>query len=161
MRAAEKMSGLQLSFKLIIELLKICTGNNVETQNSLPLSPALRSEVRKLDRYIEDYKLLCDFKIETHQELSAFKEDIQDKISQLEQQRYALRLKIRRVKTPEEELDLKNRCKELTKEITPLRQRLKIAERIEAHSLEAEKLLESERKLESETAKTKTRDYER
>ena len=72
-----------------------------------------------------------------------------------------MRLKIRRVKTPEEELDLKSRCKELTKEVTPLRQRLKIADRIEAHSLEAEKLLESERKLESETAKTKTRDYER
>ena len=69
------MDGLQLIFAIFLEMLKICTGNNLAENKVLPLSPLLREEVRKLDQYIEDYKLLCDCHIDTAEELSAFWSD--------------------------------------------------------------------------------------
>lgn len=51
-REAGKMDGLQLTFAIFTELLKICTSNNLAENKSLPLSPLLREEVRKLDKYI-------------------------------------------------------------------------------------------------------------
>ena len=76
LRQAGKMDGLQLTFAIFTELLKICTGNNLLAENKhLPLSPLLREEVRKLDKYIEDYKLLCDCHIDTAEELFVFREE--------------------------------------------------------------------------------------
>lgn len=72
------------------------------------------------------------------------------KISELEEQRYALRLKLRRVKSPEEEAALKERCKELTKEITPLRRERKTILRTAEHIPKIQELLDAERKTEME-----------
>lgn len=75
----------------------------------------MRAEVRKLDQYLEEYKLLCDHRIESPKELLSFQEGLTARISALEEQRYALRLKLRRVKSPEEEAGLKEHCKRLQK----------------------------------------------
>ena len=160
-KAAEHMSGIQLTFKLFTALLRICTGSNIETQRTRPLSPEMRAEVKKLDKYIEEYKLLCDYKIQSHQELSAFKDDISSRISELEQQRYVLRLRLRRTKSPEEGAILKAKCKELTKEMKPLRNDLKVALRIAEHSQKVECLLDSERQMENQALKNKNREYSR
>ena len=53
----------------------------------LLLSPLLREEVRKLDKYIEDYKLLCDCHIDTAEELFAFRENVDAQIEELKQER--------------------------------------------------------------------------
>ena len=82
---------------------------------------------------LEEYKLRCDQKIEAPKELLSLQEQLTGRISELEQERYALRLRLRRVKTPEEEAALKTQAKELTKQITPLRQQRKIALRIARH----------------------------
>ena len=113
-RQAKRKDTVTLLFEIFITLLKICTGSNNE-QQSRPLSPAMRAEVRKLDATLEEYKLLCDQKIESPRELLSFQEHLTGRISELEQERYALRLRLRRVKTPEEESALKARAKELTK----------------------------------------------
>ena len=102
----------------------------------------MRAEVRKLDQYLEEYKLLCDHRIESPKELLSFQEGLTARISALEEQRYALRLKLRRVKSPEEEAGLKEHCKKITKELTPLR----IAE----HIPKIQELLDAERKTEME-----------
>ena len=72
------------------------------------------------------------------------------KISELEEQRYTLRLKLRRVKSPEEEAALKERCKEITKEITPLRRERKTVLRIAERIPQMQELLDSERETEME-----------
>ncbi|MDO4607946.1 MAG: hypothetical protein Q4B40_02000, partial [Clostridia bacterium] len=92
--------------------------------------------------------LLCDNHIESPKELLSFQEDLSAKITSLEQERYALRLKLRRVKTPEEDADLKEQVKEITKQITPLRKELKVALRIEEHIPKIHELLEQERNIE-------------
>ena len=78
----------------------------------------------------------------------SFLEGLSAKITALEQGRYALRLKLRRAKTPEEDAALKEQAKELTKQITPLRKELKVARRIEEHIPKIKELLDAERNIE-------------
>ena len=153
------MDGLQLIFAIFLEMLKVCTGNNLAENKVLPLSPLLREEVRKLDQYIEDYKLLCDCHIDTAEELSAFREDIDARIKQLEKQREQIRNRIRRA--PEtEKTQLKEQAKTLTSQIAPLRKQLKIADRILERSVRMRQLLNQERQLETNEM-TKERNFER
>ena len=163
-RRLERMDTVQVLFALFIELLKICTGNNIEEKHNRPLSPIMRAEVQKLDKYIEEHKLLCDNHIESPKELLSFQENLSARISVLEQERYALRLKLRRVKTPEEDASLKEQAKEITARITPLRKELKVALRIEEHIPRIKELLDAERNIEmkrNNLIKKKERGYER
>ena len=148
MRELERMDSVQVLFALFIELLKVCTGNNIEQQHNRPLSPTMRAEVQKLDKYIEEYTLLCDNNIQSPKELLLFHKNLSDKITELEKERYAIRLKIRRAKSPEEDAVLKELAKEITKKITPLRAELKIAQRIETHIPKIKELLDNERATE-------------
>lgn len=163
-RRFERMDTVQVLFALFIELLKICTGNNIEENHNRPLSPMMRAEVQKLDKYIEEYKLLCDNHIESPKEFLSFQENLSSRISELEQERYAVRLKIRRVKTPEEDAALKAQAKEITKQITPLRKQRDIAKRIEEHIPKIHEFLEQERNIEMKRNNLiikKERGYER
>ena len=120
--------------------------------------------MRKLDQYIEEYNLLCDNNLNSPKKLLSFQENLSSRISELEQERYALRLKLRRVKTPEEDAALKVQAKELTKQITPLRTELKVALRIEEHIPRIKELLDAERNIELKhngLVKKKERGYER
>ena len=135
-------------FELFIELLKICIVGNTQEYDNRPVSPMMRAEMRKLDRYIEEYNLLCDNNLDSPKKLLDFQENLSSRISELEQERYALRLKLRRVKTPEEDSALKEQCKEITKKITPLRKELRIAMRIEEHIPKIKALLDAERNIE-------------
>ena len=131
MKKLQQMDTVTLLFEIFITLLKICTGSNIEQRNNRPLSPMMRAEVRKLDRYMEEYRLLCDKHIESPKELLLFQEDLTAKITALKQEQYALRLKIRRAKTPEDEAALKEQAKEITKQITPLRKQRDITLRMD------------------------------
>ena len=151
-------------FELFIELLKICIVGNTQEYDNRPVSPMMRAEMRKLDRYIEEYNLLCDNNLDSPKKLLNFQENLSSRISELEQERYALRLKLRRVKTPEADAALKEQCKEITKKITPLRKELRIAMRIEEHIPRIKVLLDAERNIEmkrNNLIKNKERGYER
>ena len=151
-------------FELFIELLKICIVGNTQEYDNRPVSPMMRAEMRKLDQYIEEYNLLCDNYLNSPKKLLSFQENLSSRISELEQERYALRLKLRRVKTPEEDAALKVQAKELTKQITPLRKELKVALRIEEHIPRIKELLDAERNIElkhNSLVKKKERGYER
>ena len=159
LRKLRRMSGVQLAFAIFIELLKICTGNNLAETKNLPLSPLLREEVRKLDQYIEDYKLLCDCHIDSAEELFAFLEDVDAQIAQLERERELIRNKIRRAP---EKAELKMQAKAITEKITPLRKQQWIAKRIAERVPKIENLLVIERQQEMEATRMKNeRRYER
>lgn len=159
-RKAQRMDGIQLTFAIFIELLRLCTGR-VNEQNNRPLSPMLREEVRKLDQYIEDYKLLCAENIGTAEELSLFSDGLLERITELEAQRNFIRNRIRRA-SPDEIPGLKEQAKEITKQITPLRKQLKSAQRIKERSQTVPILLEQERQMENEARRrNQNRRYER
>ena len=162
LRQAGRMDGLQLTFAIFTELLKICTGNNLLAENKhLPLSPLLREEVRKLDQYIEDYKLLCDRHIDTAEELFAFREDVDTQIAQLERERELIRNKLRRA--PEEGKEaLKLQAKAVTEKIAPLRTQQKIVKRIAERTPQMQNLLALERQQEAQFTRTRNeRSYTR
>lgn len=164
LRQAQRKDTVQLLFELFIEILKLCTGSNIGEADNRPLSPMMRAEVQKLDQYIEEYKLLCDNHIESPKELLSFQEGLSAKITALAQERYAVRLKLRRVKTPEENAVLKVQAKEITKLITPLRKQSDIARRIEEHIPRIKELLDAERQIEmkhNNLKLKKERGYER
>ena len=145
-----RMSGIDLMFELFIALLKLCTGANLCENKSVPLSPQLREEVRKLDQYDEDTKLLCKYHIGTAEELSAFREETIQKIHALVQKRSAVYNKIRRAAEPEK-TQLKEQAKAISQQIVPLRKGLKCANRIWERSLErVQSLLDQERQMETQ-----------
>lgn len=151
-------------FELFIELLKICIVGNTQEYDNRPVSPMMRAEMRKLDRYIEEYNLLYDNNLDSPKKLLNFQENLSSRISELEQERYAVRLKIRRAKSPEEDATLKEQAKEITKQITPLRKQRDIVKRIEDHIPKIHELLEQERNIEmkrNNLIKKKERGYER
>ena len=128
-----------------------------------PLSPELRAEIRKLDQYTEDIKLLAQYQIGTAQELFAFQEDIEKQILQLVQERNQIRNRIRRAPV-EEKVQLKEAAKGITKKIEPLRKQLRSARRIEERSSKVAGLLELERQAEQEAMERNRRlerSYER
>lgn len=147
-RKAQRTDTVTLLFQLFIELLKICTGDNLEQQPDRPLSPMMRAEIRKMDQYSAEYKLLCDNNIQSPEALLLFQENLSVRIAALEKERYALRLKLRRVKSPETETALKKQAKEITRRITPLRKERTVARRIEEHIPRIRELLEAERQIE-------------
>jgi hypothetical protein len=156
------MDGLQLTFAIFTELLKICTGNNLLAENKhLPLSPLLREEVRKLDQYIEDYKLLCDRHIDNAEEFFAFREDVDTQIAQLERERELIRNKLRRAPEQGKEA-LKLQAKAVTEKITPLRKQQRIAKRIAERTPTVQSLLALERQQETQITRTRNeRSYTR
>ena len=160
-REAQRMDGLQLMFAVFIEVLKLCTGNSMEEKQNRPLSPLLREEVRKLDKYIEDYKLLCDCHIDTAEELFAFREDVDTQIAQLERERELIRNKLRRA--PEEGKEaLKLQAKAVTEKIIPLRKQQRIAKRIAERTPTVQSLLALERQQEAQFTRTRNeRSYTR
>lgn len=164
LRKTRNLDLVSTLFLLFIELLKLCIGNSAEQRKNRPLSPAMRAEVKKLDRYIEEYKLLCGNDIHTAQELSAFRDRLTAQIKELESQRYAVRLKLRRAKTTEEDAALKAQAMEITGRITPLRKQRQMTMDIENRSIpKINELLAQERKteLENNTRIKQKRSYER
>lgn len=159
-RKVQYMDGITLTFAIFIELLRLCTGE-VAQQKARPLSPMLREEVRKLDQYIEDYKLLCAEEIGTAGELSAFRDSIAGQIQALEADREHIRNRIRRA-DPETALVRKEQAKEITKQIDPLRKQLRQADRIMERSEKISALLSQERQMETkELQRIRERSYER
>ena len=150
MKRLGRMGSIELMFELFVALLKLCTGTNLSENKSVPLSPQLREEVRKMDQYAEDTRLLCKYHIGTAEELSAFREETIQKIHALVQERNGIYNKIRRATEPEK-TQLKEQAKAISQQISPLRKKLKCADRIWDRSLDRVKtLLEQERQMETQ-----------
>ena len=150
MKRLDRMSSIELLFELFVALLKLCIGANLSENKSVPLSPQLREEVRKMDQYAEDTRLLCKYHIGTAEELSAFREEAIQNIHALVQERNGIYNKIRRATEPEK-TQLKEQAKAISQQIAPLRKELKCADRIWDRSLErVQSLLDQERQMETQ-----------
>ena len=142
------MDSITLLFQIFVELLQLSTGEAATQPNSRPISPTMRAEVRKLDRYLEEYHLLSDNDIQSPQDFTAWCESMDSRIAVLEKERYSLRLKLRRAKSPEEAANLKEQAKAITKKLVPLRKQKQIAQRIEEDIPKIREWMEQERAME-------------
>ena len=146
-RKAIQMDAVQLLMQIFIDML-LHALNLDAPERKRPISPLLRDEVRKLDKYNEQIRLLAGFGIETSEELLSFIEETGENIKNLENERQKIYNIIRRVKTPEEEEKLKQRAKDISAEIKPLRKRKKTAEEIAENIPKIKELLRTEMEME-------------
>ena len=126
------------------------------------LSPELRFEMKDIQNYVYDYEFLRNNDIHTIPQLEQTVENTQTEIASLEAERQTVSNRIRRAKTPEDMAELKTRRKEITKQITPLRKKLKQVERILEKSPHLYELLQNEHRLEKAAQnKLRERSYSR
>ncbi len=136
-------------FYTIITIFKII----YEIKDTILLSPDLRAAEKDLKAYISDYHFLHEHNIRTTPELQNCITETQVQISGLEAQRNKISNKIRRPKSPEEQAENKDWRKAVTKQINPLRKKLKQAERILEKSPHLYELLKTEHDLEIKARK--------
>lgn len=157
-RKMRRMDGIQILFELIIELCKLITGNNSAPAAPRPLSPEMRQEVVKLNRTLDEYKFLCEKQIDSPQELVSFISETRAQISELEGERQSVYNRNRHKKSK----DLNAQAREISAKIKPLRKELSTAKVILEKIPRFEKLLQTERQMETAVAiKHKERRYER
>lgn len=155
----ERMGDMQALLFVFCELLKLVMGMRPEQAN-YPMSPTLRQEVTKLEKYDRELRLLTKYGIHTPQELSTYIQTTKQKICELEGLRSKADNLVRRAATEEDKTKYKQMRRDITAEIKPLRLKLKTAEEITADSPMIKELINTERNMEQK-ALTRERKYDR
>ena len=126
-----------------------------------PTSPFLREELRKLDLYDRETRFLGSSGIETMEELQAEITKTQTEMDALTDERKHVTYAMRRA-TPERKVELQAQKAELTKRITPLREKLKLMRDIERRSAHIDETLtrvyESEERVLNPSIEDKNKD---
>ena len=146
---------VDLLFLMILLLLQL---QREESTKVRPLSPTLRQELSRFDELHRKYMFLADNGIHTVEELNEAMAALPQQIDGLEAKRQKCRNQLRRNTDPERETSLKEEAKAITRELTPLREKLRTAQRIAQRYPEIQKTLETERAMEM---KARARERER
>ena len=149
-KPAKKLTGLRaLYFKYCVLL---GTVKNHPERIQRP-SYLLREDVLKLDRYIAIAKLLIDNKIETAEDLQAYREGLQASVAQLTAEWQDLRNALKRADRAEDEPD-KLACtaqiKQVSASLRKVRKEIKLCVEIEASSA---KVFEKQQQSKEEPSK--------
>lgn len=131
-------------FYLVITIIQIAA----ELSDVMLLSPDLRAAERDLKELIADYHFLQVQNIHTVSDLQANIDESKAQLSDLERERKTLSNHIRRPKSPEDENQNKECRKEISKQMKPVRERLRRAEKILEKSPHLYELLKQEHELE-------------
>lgn len=151
---------IDLIFYIILELILLGKDDNAREERRQPLSPTIRMELANIDKIQKEYMLLTDNKIRSVQGLSLFISDISCQIKVMEAGRQRYRNMLRHPKPPEIELELKQKCKDLSAKMKPMREKLRTAAKIMERYPKIQKLLETEYQMEKD-ARYRERDKER
>lgn len=131
-------------FYLVITVIQIAA----ELADVMLLSPDLRAAEKDLKELVADYHFLKENDIHTVAELHANINENKVQLSDLEHERKELSNRIRRPKSPEDENQNKDCRKEISKQMKPVRERLRRAEKILEKSPHLYELLKQEHELE-------------
>ena len=145
-------------FDTLITILELMLAKPEEKQ--VPISPELRFEMQKLDKYIKQQEFLTVYKLETVEELSSFADNLQNRMDKLLEKRKQLDNKIRRAATPEIEAEYKAERRKLSGQLAVIREDIATAKDIEKESSRLVRILENEYALEVKQ-KIKNRETER
>lgn len=131
-------------FYLVITVIQIVA----ELADVMLLSPDLRAAEKDLKELVADYHFLKENDIHTVSDLQANIEQSRSELSSLERERSNISNRIRRPKSPEDEHQNKDCRKEISKQMKPVRERLRRAEKILEKSPHLYELLKQEHELE-------------
>ena len=129
---------------LVITVIQIAA----ELADVMLLSPDLRAAENDLKELVADYHFLQERGIHTVADLQASIEQSKAELSTLERERSGISNRIRRPKSPEEQVQNKKQRKAVSKQMKPVRERLHRAERILEKSPHLYELLKQEHELE-------------
>ena len=146
-------------FLILLLLIKLAT----ERADYTPQTPGLRKLIFEAPKIEQEYRLLIDNKISSMQELFDFHDKLEAQIHGMEAERQKIRNRIRRCSDAHEKAALKQQAKDISKQLKPLRQQNKIAERIEHRAPKLLKMMILERDLEIQAynKQRNQRNYER
>ena len=131
-------------FYLVITVIQIAA----ELADVMLLSPDLRAAEKDLKELVADYHFFKENDIHTVADLQANIDESKAQLSDLERERKKLSNRIRRPKSPEDENQNKVRRKAISKQMKPVRERLRRAEKILEKSPHLYELLKQEHELE-------------
>ncbi len=137
-------------FYIILQLLLLIKERNAFEERCQPLSPSIRLEITKLHQIQKEYLLLTDENIHSAEELFSFVDNISGEIKGMETERQGYRNLLRRPKSPEVEADLKQKCKDLSEKIKPLRDKLRTAKSIVERYPKLQQWLKAEHQMEKD-----------
>lgn len=133
-------------YETLLAILELMLAKPEEKQ--VPISPELRYEIQKLDKYIRQQEFLTVYKIETVEELSSFIGDFQAKMDRLLEQRKQLDNKIRRAASLEAKEDYKAERRKLSGQIAVIREDIATTKDIESDASRLVRVLANEYRLE-------------
>ena len=116
-------------------------------EKHVPISPELRFEIQKLDKYIKQYEFMTANNIEAAHELFSFVRESQQKMDELICKRKKLDNKIRRA-APEEKEKYRAERRELSGEIAGIRDDIVIANDIIKNNSRVAIMIDNEHRLE-------------
>ncbi|MGO5164931.1 MULTISPECIES: relaxase/mobilization nuclease domain-containing protein [unclassified Candidatus Paralachnospira] len=131
-------------FYIIITVIQIAA----ELADVMLLSPDLRAAEKDLKELISDYHFLKENDIHTVADLQANIDESKAQLSDLERERKTLSNRIRRPKSLEDESQNKESRKAISKQMKPVREKLRRAEKILEKSPHLYELLKQECELE-------------
>lgn len=131
-------------FYLVITVIQIAA----ELADVMLLSPDLRAAEKDLKELVADYHFFKENDIHTVADLQANIDESKAQLSDLERERKTLGNRIRRPKSPEKQVKNKECRKEISKQMKPVRERLRCAEKILEKSPHLYELLKQEHELE-------------
>jgi len=104
---------------------------NIPKPSTTRITPELLKEIKQMDEYSNQAKLLAKYKINTEQELLDFKKSAYNKISPLKNERENLWKKHKRAKSDDEKNRIENQIVEISKKITPLTEEIRLCDNIQ------------------------------
>ena len=129
---------------LVITVIQIAA----ELADVMLLSPDLRAAEKDLKELISDYHFFKENGIHTVSDLQSNIDESKAQLSDLEHERKTLSNRIRRPRYPEDEKQNKERRKAISRQMKPVRDRLRRAEKILEKSPHLYELLKQEHELE-------------
>lgn len=161
---------LELLFLLVLYLagVKPIKRTQNQYQRHKPLSPEMKAEVRKMDRYSENIRLIASENIETEKDLDKFIINTEDVIKETESIRQKYRNKLRHCTDEEKIREYKQERDTCTLLIEKNRKKLKIANHIKQDIPRVKEKIKIEKEMcvadfefskRKEKQKNKKRDY--
>ena len=160
-----KPKGFKTLYLYYCYLLKVYPKKNMEYK----LTPAMRAEVKKMEEYSRENILLGKYKITNSNELNECKTNLNGKLKDLIRRRNNLYYKRQNMAENENKEDFNKKIELVSKEITKIREEIRLCDKIKAKvpimKEELEKLktkeIEKKTKEKQENTKKKSRDYYR
>ena len=123
----EKAHGLYGLYKYYCYILKVYPRHYPKKV----LSPGLRVEVEKMNEISKQTRLLVSNKIQNHEQLLLYKENLITDIKELSSKREYLWKKFKRCKSEEEKISIRYEIDKITKQLTPKREEVVLCDNIE------------------------------